>query len=115
MRIQARFSIFAMMLVLIGFSAQAFAQNGKALYEKSCASCHNVDGKGKPAMAKMLAGGDATKLDLTKASSKAKTDADLAQITNDGVGKMKAFKSTLKPADVTAVISHVRMLQKSAK
>ena len=36
----------------VSFAADAGA--GKAVFEKSCVGCHGADGKGNPAMAKVL-------------------------------------------------------------
>lgn len=99
-------------IFLAGFTASASAQDGKALYDKSCKMCHNVDGKGNKAVIKM-ADGDLSKLDLTKASTVAKTDANLEKSVTDGIGKMKAYKDKLSADQVKAVVSHVRTLQKS--
>ncbi|MFN5930145.1 MAG: c-type cytochrome, partial [Sphingobacteriales bacterium] len=34
--------VFAMIL-LVGFSAKGFAQDGKAIFQQKCAACHAVD------------------------------------------------------------------------
>ena len=45
---------FTSVLVLSLPLAAADAAAGKAVYDKSCKSCHGADGAGNPAVAKMM-------------------------------------------------------------
>jgi len=111
---------YAMTAVLITAAAAAFAaapaadKPGQKLFETKCAACHNKDAKGKPAMAKMFKI-DASALDLTKADTQKKSDADLAKVVTDGRNKMPIFKGKLKDAEISSVVSYVRTLQPAAK
>ena len=89
-------------------NAVAAEADGKAVYEKSCASCHGKDGKGNPAMAKALG---EKGLDLTTKEAKDKSDDQLLKIIAEGQGKMPAQKSLSKDEQKQAV-NYVRSLGK---
>jgi mono/diheme cytochrome c family protein len=85
----------------------ADAAAGKASYEKACKSCHGGDGKGNPAIAKMM------KVELKALGSKevqAKSDADLKKVITEGAGKMKPVK-TITDAQAADVVAFVRTLK----
>ena len=90
----------------VGFGADAGA--GKAIFEKSCVSCHGKDGKGNPAMAKVLG---EKGLDLTAKDATQKSDEQLLKIIAEGAGKMPAQK-TLSKDDQKQVLTYVRSLAK---
>ena len=81
---------------------------GKAVFEKSCVSCHGKDGKGNPAMAKVLG---EKGLDLTSKDATQKSDDQLLKVIAEGAGKMPAQK-TLSKDDQKQVLSYVRSLAK---
>lgn len=71
-----------------------------AIYEKDCARCHGADGKGIKSLEPP---------DFTDAKWQAsKTDKQLIAGINNGEGVMPAFKDKLTPAQVTALVKHVR-------
>lgn len=79
-------------------------QDGAAIYAEKCAKCHNPDGKGAEKQKK-------NKIqDFTAAQwQKANTDAKIAAAINNGKGDfMPAWKGKLKPAEVTALVKHIR-------
>ena len=85
------------------------AKAGKALYDKSCATCHGADGTAKEAIAKML------KVEIPHLGSKdvqAKSDADLKKVVTDGFQKMKPVKG-LADKDLANIIAYVRTLKKA--
>jgi cytochrome c6 len=86
----------------------ADASAGKAIFEKSCVSCHGKDGKGNPAMAKVLG---EKGLDLTAKDATQKSDEQLLKIIAEGAGKMPAQKSLSKD-DQKQVLTYVRSLAK---
>ena len=86
------------------FAADA---GGKALFEKSCAGCHGADGKGNPAMAKVL--GDKG-LDVTTKETAKKSDEQLLKVIAEGSGKMPASK--LSKDEQRQTLGHVRSLGK---
>ena len=83
------------------------AKAGKAIFDKSCVSCHAADGSAKEPVAKML------KVEIPHLGSKdvqAKSDADLKKVITDGYEKMKPVKG-LADKDVANVIAFVRTLK----
>ena len=86
----------------------ADASAGKAIFEKSCVGCHGKDGKGNPAMAKVLG---EKGLDLTAKDATQKSDEQLLKIIAEGAGKMPAQKS-LSVDEQKQVLSYVRSLAK---
>ena len=82
------------LLIGVGSASIAFgadASAGKAVFEKSCAGCHGVDGKGNPAMAKVL--GEKGLTIATKDTAQ-KSDEQLLKVIAEGSGKMPASKLT---------------------
>lgn len=88
------------------FAADANA--GKALFEKSCVGCHAKDGKGNPAMAKVLG---EKGLDVTTKDATQRSDEQLLKVIAEGAGKMPAQK-TLSKEEQKQVLGYVRSLAK---
>lgn len=87
-------------------AAKGDAAAGKAVFAKSCVSCHGPDGAGKDAIAKMF---KVTMRHLGSKEVQAKTDDALRKDITEGNGKMKPIKLT---ADEAAnVIAHLRTLK----
>ncbi len=80
---------------------------GKALYEKSCIGCHGADGKGNPAMAKILGGKG---LNIASKDIAKKPDGELLKVIAQGSGKMPAAK--LSKEEQKQALSYVRSLAK---
>lgn len=105
------------MMAVVGFSAAlGFSQvswaadaGGKAIYDKSCASCHGADGKGNPAMTKVFG---EKELNITTKEIAGKKDDELLKAIVDGKGKMPAAGKTLSKSDQKAVLEHARSLAK---
>jgi mono/diheme cytochrome c family protein len=76
------------------------AEDGAALYKTKCAACHGPDGAGKGA-AKSLVSDDVKKM----------TDDDVTKFLSSNP-KHAGVNKALTPEQVTAVISHIRGLQK---
>jgi mono/diheme cytochrome c family protein len=80
----------------------ADATAGKAVYDKSCKSCHGADGTPNAAVSKMM---KVDMKDLKSAEIQAMSDEDLKKVITDGKGKMKPIASASAPAaDVVAYI-----------
>jgi len=92
-----------------GFAAAAGdGTAGKALYDKSCKTCHGAEGAPNPNIAKMM------KVDIKDLSSsevQGMSDADLKKTITEGKGKMKPVKS-VAGKDIDNVIAYVRSLKK---
>lgn len=95
------------LLLAVGAAlAAGDAKAGKAVYDKSCKTCHGAEGQGNPGIAKML------KVTLRHLGSKevqAKTDAQLKKEAVAGVGAMKPV--TLSPKQADDVVAFVRTLK----
>jgi cytochrome c oxidase cbb3-type subunit 3 len=109
-----RIKVFAMAISL-GIAAgwatagmAADAVRGKAVYDKSCVGCHGADGKGNPAMAKVL--GEKGLNIATKDVAK-KSDEQLLKVIVEGSGKMPAQKNLGKD-EQKQVVDYVRSLAK---
>jgi mono/diheme cytochrome c family protein len=100
----------------IGFSlltasaaiAAGDANAGKAAYDKACKSCHGVDGKPNPAIAKAM------KVDMLHLGDPAVQklgDDELRSCITNGKGKMKAIKSVGGTAADDAV-AYIRTFKK---
>ncbi len=89
------------------------AADAKEIFEKDCAKCHGVDGKGKTKMGEKLGIKDYTD---PKVQDEMK-DADMAKAIKEGVKdnegktKMKAFPD-LSDSDVKGLVAYVRSLKK---
>jgi mono/diheme cytochrome c family protein len=96
--------------VVLGFSQISWAADaGKAVYDKSCASCHGPDGKGNAAMTKVFG---EKELNIATKEVAGKKDDELLKVIVDGKGKMPAAGKTLSKSDQKAVIEHVKSLAK---
>ncbi len=81
---------------------------GKAVYTKSCASCHGAAGEGKDAIAKVL------KVEMRHLGStevQEKSDEKLRKDTVEGIGKMKPVKG-LSEENLDNLIAYLRTLAK---
>lgn len=89
------------LLALAGFAAaplHASAADGKAIYQKNCAACHQATGKGIPGAFPALAGN-------TFVQGPAK---DPAAVLLKGRGGMPDFSQNLTDGDIAAVLTYAR-------
>jgi mono/diheme cytochrome c family protein len=85
------------------------AQAGKAVFESKCKTCHGVDGKGNPDIAKVM---KVTLPDMTSEAVHSKTDDEFKKQISEGSGKMKPVKG-LTDQQLLDVAAYVRTLGKS--
>src|SRR6476646_5237879 len=98
---------FVRLLLILGILLSAcsmplFAQDAAAIFKTKCAACHGPDGKGDTAMGKKLGVRDFASPEVQKQS-----DDELAAIINDGKNKMPAYKKSLKPEEVKALVAFI--------
>ncbi len=100
--------------LLIAGGLSARAADAKETYEKDCAKCHGVDGKGKTKMGEKLGVKDYTD---AKVQADMKDD-EMAKAIKEGIKekgtdktRMKAF-SDLSDSDVKALVAYVRSFKK---
>ena len=97
--------LFVSILVVLALavcSAWAGAAEGKAIFDKSCKSCHGADGKGNPTIAKMM------KVEFKPVSGA--SDAEIKEAIAKGKGKMKPVASVTgkQVDDVTAYVKTLK-------
>jgi mono/diheme cytochrome c family protein len=85
-------------LVGIAASVPAHAQDGKALFQKNCAACHQASGKGIPGAFPALAGNA-----FLQGPAK-----DPAGVLLKGRGGMPDFSQVLSDGDIAAVLTYAR-------
>ena len=87
--------------VLLGgasLTAGAQAMDGKALFAKNCAACHQANGKGIPGAFPALAGNA-----LVQGAP-----AEVATVLLKGRGGMPDFSASLSDADIAQVLTYAR-------
>jgi mono/diheme cytochrome c family protein len=96
------------LLVGTGSAPVSFAADaGKAVFEKSCVGCHGADGKGNPAMAKVLG---EKGLNIATKDTAQKSDEQLLKVIAEGSGKMPASK--MSKDEQKQALDYVRSLAK---
>ena len=99
-------------LTLAGLFATAVlaadAGAGKAVFEKSCKSCHGADGTANPAIAKMM---KVDIKDLKSAEVQGMSNDAIKKVITDGTGKMKPVK-TVTGGSLDEVVAYVHSLKK---
>jgi len=78
--------------------AQGTAPDGKALFLKNCAACHQASGKGIPGAFPALAGNKFVTGD----------HAEVAGVLLKGRGGMPDFSENVSDADMAAILTYVR-------
>ena len=98
---------FATVLSLAGV---ARAADGKALWDKHCASCHGADGKGDTKAGKLTKVKDLTSSDVKSGLTQDKVHAVISDGVTDkdtGKARMKGFKDKLSAEEIDALTKHV--------
>jgi cytochrome c6 len=83
---------------LCSLPAAAQAPDGKALFAKNCAACHQANGRGIPGAFPALAANP-----LVQGPA-----ADVATVLLRGRGGMPDFSASLRDQDIALVLSYVR-------
>lgn len=82
--------------------------DGKEIYEKYCAMCHGVSGKGDGLVAEALSD---KPIDLTLPATQKKSDGKLVKVIRDGTDKgMFPWKNKLKDEEIKTVVKYLREL-----
>jgi mono/diheme cytochrome c family protein len=100
--------------LLIAGAVSARAADAKEIYEKDCAKCHGVDGKGKTKMGEKLGVKDYTDAKVQEEMK----DAEMTKAIKEGVKekdsdktKMKAF-ADLTDDQVKGLVAYIRAFKK---
>lgn len=99
---------WALALLAVSLAAPALAQtSGADIYKSRCATCHGADGLGATPAGKMLQVPSLKSPDMRKLS-----EAQRIAATKNGKGRMPAWKTSLNDAQIRAVVTYIRTLQK---
>lgn len=90
----------AEMAKLAPAEGRSMRADGGSDYATSCSRCHGGDGRGQTAKGRQTHAGDLTKSTVSDAKG-------IRMITN-GSGEMPAFKDSLSPAQIKAVMAYAR-------
>jgi mono/diheme cytochrome c family protein len=102
--------LYIVLLAALGAASLAAARdaNGKAIYDRSCKSCHGADGTPNPAVANMM---KVEMKDLKSPEVQAMSDTDIKNTIANGKGKMHPIK-TVSGSDADDVAAYVHSLKK---
>lgn len=81
--------------------------NGKGVYEKNCAVCHQISGAGLPPAFPALTGSTVVKAPIFGADGKYLKDSHLDRVLN-GKGVMPSWKTSLNDTEIASVITYER-------
>ncbi|HEY3628926.1 MAG TPA: cytochrome c [Terracidiphilus sp.] len=81
----------------------SFAQSGEATYKAKCQMCHGATGLADSGAGKAMKVKPVTDPDVKKMS-----EAEMIQATENGMGKMTAFKGKLSDAEIKGAVEHFR-------
>jgi len=96
-------SLLAILALMTITPVPAMADDAAALYKSKCQMCHGPEGKGDTPAGKKMGAKDFHDPDVAK-----KTDAELVEITQNGKGKMPAYKGKLTDDQIKALIKYIR-------
>jgi cytochrome c oxidase subunit II len=88
-------------------SKEDLLAQGKVVYEKNCAVCHQVTGAGLPPAFPALTGSKIATGPIFGADKKYQKDSHLDRVLN-GKGVMPSWKATLNDTEIAAVITYER-------
>ena len=91
-------ALAALLAAASGAQAQAPAADGKTLFAKNCAACHQASGKGIPGAFPALAGNGFVQ----------GAPDEVATVLLKGRGGMPDFSGSLDDAEIAQVLSYVR-------
>ncbi len=101
-----RFGV-ALAAIILMAGAVSFAQSGEATYKARCQACHGSEGVPNPGIAKMMGVKPAS-----DPSVKSMTEAQMIAATDNGKGKMQAYKGKLTDAQIKAAVDYFRTFTK---
>lgn len=96
-------SVVALASILTVAGIVSFAQSGEATYKAKCQMCHGATGLADSGAGKAMKVKPATDPDVKKMS-----EADMIKATENGMGKMTAFKGKLSDAEIKGAVEQFR-------
>jgi len=105
--VRHQFVLASVVIAMTCTASPSHAQAAADTYKAKCMMCHAADGSGNTPAGKSMGALPFKTAALIKAS-----DADLIAATTNGKGKMPAYKTQLTDAQISALITYIRTLQK---
>jgi mono/diheme cytochrome c family protein len=97
-----------MLAAAVTLGCAGFAQSsGEAVYKEKCLNCHGGNGLANSGVSKLMKVKPITDPDVRKL-----TEAEMIQMTRDGVGKMQAYKGGLTEAQIKGSVDYFRTFLK---
>lgn len=93
----------AVVAILSMAGVVSFAQSGEATYKAKCQMCHGATGLADSGAGKAMKVKPVTDPDVKKMS-----EAEMIKATENGMGKMTAFKGKLSDAEIKGAVEHFR-------
>jgi len=91
------------------WSRDELMAQGKTVYEKVCAACHQLDGKGLPPAFPALAGSKIVNGPLLDMNGKVITDSHVDRVMHGKAGTaMQAFSASLSDVELAGIITYER-------
>jgi len=103
-------SLLWALLFPAAFPLACGASEGEGLYNKSCSTCHGVDGKGQTKIGQKLGAKDLSQSKLTDADIEKQVRE--GRTGDDGKIKMPSFKDAFTPEEVKALTVYVKAFRK---
>ncbi len=106
------FAAAALVVAVLSAAQASRAADGQALFATKCALCHGKEGVPPPAFAQKKVP------DMSAAAwQKANSDARIKKVISEGVPTtlMRSFAKDLTPAEIDAIVAHIRTLAKPKK
>ena len=111
MKLKRMYLYSAILGVILSANRTACAATpAKTLYQKKCAMCHGIDGRGYTAGGKALHSGNFQDPGVRKM-----TDPELTLIIANGIKRMPAFKNRLSKEDIQNLVGYIHVLQENDK
>ena len=103
-----RSRMWTLAILAVSMATPMFAQSGgEATFKAKCAMCHGADGLATSGMAKAMKVPSVKSEDFAKLS-----EAEMVTATENGKGKMPAYKGKLSDAEIKEVVAYMRGLAK---
>jgi cytochrome c6 len=96
-------SIFALAAICTMACVVSFAQSGEATYKAKCQMCHGAAGLADSGAGKAMKVKPVTDPDVKKMS-----EVEMITATQNGMGKMTAFKGKLSDAEIKGAVDYFR-------
>jgi mono/diheme cytochrome c family protein len=104
---RVRASIVVGAVLALASTAAGAQSPGEAVYRQKCQTCHGADGMASSGVGKVM-----KVKPIGNPEVKKLTEAEMIQMTRDGVAKMQAYKGELTDAQIKASVVYFRTFLK---